>query len=338
MNILVIQTAFLGDVILTLPLVQALHARVAGAQIDLLVIPAAAPVLANHPSIRSVIVYDKHGNDAGVTGFTNILRRLRSGAYDAAIIPHRSLRSALLARLAKIQTRIGFDRSSGVWLLTDVVRYEASLHEVERNTKLLVPMGIAVGQREFPSLYPSEEDRTIVIEMLSALREDDRRKMVALAPGSVWNTKRWPKERFAALTKSLVSSGRTVVIVGGEADRLMGEEIVAASESPRALNAAGMLTPLQSAVLIGMSRCLVTNDTAPMHIAVAMRTPVVAIFGATVPSFGFAPYGERDVILETHGLACRPCSIHGGATCPITTFDCMLKIPVEAVLQEVAKL
>ena len=295
-------------------------------------------MLANHPSLRSVIVYDKHGNDAGVSGFTNILRRLRTGTYDVAIIPHRSLRSALLARFAKIPKRIGFDKSAGAWLMTEVVGYDASLHEVMRNAKLLEPMGIAVDQKEFPVLYPSEEDRAIVSKLLSALREDDRRTMVAIAPGSVWNTKRWPKERFAALTKSLASSGRAVVIVGGEADRQMGDEIVAASESPRAINAAGRLSPLQSAVLIAMSRCLVTNDTAPMHIAVAMRTPVVAIFGATVPSFGFAPYGERDVILETHGLACRPCSIHGGATCPITTFDCMIKIPVEAVLQEVAKM
>ena len=295
-------------------------------------------MLANHPSLRSVIVYDKHGNDAGVSGFTNILRRLRTGTYDVAIIPHRSLRSALLARFAKIPKRIGFDKSAGAWLMTEVVGYDASLHEVMRNVKLLEPMGIAVDQKEFPVLYPSEEDRAIVSKLLSALREDARRTMVAIAPGSVWNTKRWPKERFAALTKSLASSGRAVVIVGGEADRQMGDEIVAASESPRAINAAGRLSPLQSAVLIAMSRCLVTNDTAPMHIAVAMRTPVVAIFGATVPSFGFAPYGERDVILETHGLACRPCSIHGGATCPITTFDCMIKIPVEAVLQEVAKM
>ena len=88
---------------------------------------------------------------------------------------------------------------------------------------------------------------------------------------------------------------------------------------------------LQSAEVIRRCSLLVSNDSAPMHLAIAVETPVVAIFGATIPGFGFAPYGKHDAVIETDGLTCRPCSIHGGNTCPITTFDCMVRISSDVV-------
>ena len=101
------------------------------------------------------------------------------------------------------------------------------------------------------------------------------------------------------------------------------------------VSAAGDLTLLQSSSLIKRCRVVVSNDSAPMHLAVASRIPVVAIYGATIPAFGFAPYGKQDVIVETSGLSCRPCSIHGGERCPIETFDCMKRITADEAFRNV---
>jgi heptosyltransferase-2 len=164
-------------------------------------------------------------------------------------------------------------------------------------------------------------------------------RIVALAPGSVWATKRWPEEYYAALGRLLDDHGFSVVLVGGEDDRELCTRIADTFPGRRALVAAGKLTLLQSAELLRRCRIVVTNDSAPMHLAVAVATPVVAIYGATVPSFGFAPRGPRDRVVEREGLSCRPCGIHGGNSCPIGTFACMLEVQpgqVFSVLNEIA--
>ena len=162
--------------------------------------------------------------------------------------------------------------------------------------------------------------------------------MIAIAPGTVWNTKRWPSDRFAALAEKLVTRGARVVVVGGQDDSGLLTPYLSPGSIPRVAVAAGHLTILQSAELIRRCRVLVCNDSAPMHLAVAVRTPVVALFGATIPEFGFAPTGEHDIVLETKGLPCRPCSIHGGDVCPVKTFVCMMDIPVERVVEAVERL
>ncbi len=160
-------------------------------------------------------------------------------------------------------------------------------------------------------------------------------KLIAIAPGSVWNTKRWLPERFAGLADALLSAGMRVAFIGGRDDLALCKEIAAMVRAGDVAIAAGAFSILQSAELIRRCETLVTNDSAPLHLAVAMRTRVVAVFGATVPAFGFDPYGERDRVFETMGLSCRPCSIHGGDVCPIRTFDCMKRISVGDVLEAV---
>jgi heptosyltransferase-2 len=327
-SILVIQTAFLGDVVLTLPLVQITKRAFPSAQIDFLTIPRTASVLSNHPAIAEVIEFDKRGKDRGIGGILRMARDLRRRQYDVALIPHRSMRSAAVASLAKIPTRIGFNRSAGKLLLTDVVLYRKGVHEIERNIDLLKPFGVSRDGKELPSLYPSASDSAVVDALLKELGYYGS-SMIAVAPGTVWNTKRWPQERFSELVRRLARQKIPVVLIGGAEDVQMCREISGDNDHVRSV--AGRLSFLQSAELIRRSSALVCNDSAPMHLAAAMRTPVVAIFGATVPEFGFAPYGENDVVVETKGLECRPCSIHGGEKCPITTFVCMRDISAEAV-------
>jgi heptosyltransferase-2 len=154
-----------------------------------------------------------------------------------------------------------------------------------------------------------------------------------MAPGTIWNTKRWPKERFASLAVNFDEAGLEVVLIGGTEDEGICSEIRSLSKSSLVHDASGALTLLQSAELIRRCQLLVCNDSAPMHLATAVGTPVVAIFGATVPAFGFGPTGPFDVVVEVQGLKCRPCSIHGGEKCPIQTFDCMYGISHDRVFR-----
>ncbi len=337
-RILVFQTAFLGDVILTLPLVQVLHRKFPHAHIDFLTTPRAAEILRNHPAIHTVLEYDKRGDQRGVGGLLSISRLLRSLRYDVALVPHRSLRSAAIAAMSGIPIRAGFSTSAGRFLFTDIVVYEKNSHEIRRNLAFLKIFNIESTGKEFPALYPSNEDAGVIDQFLTQNKILDNEKIVALAPGSVWNTKRWLPERFSELAKNISNAGRRVVLVGGKEDEHLCREIEKGVMSANIFVAAGKLSVLQSAELLRRCKALVTNDSAPLHLAVAMRTPVVAIFGATAPSFGFAPYGDHDVVVETKGLTCRPCSIHGGAKCPIGTFECMVKISADTVFERVMQL
>lgn len=334
-NILVVQTAFIGDVVLTLPLVQALKEIFPQAHIDIVVTPRAKELCANHPSLRETIAYDKRGSDRGVRGLFKMVKSLRQKNYQLAIVPHRSLRSALLAWFLRIPVRIGFSKSSGRLLLTKTIQYRHTIHEIERNLSLLDGLEVEIPNKDLPRLYPSGDDCKVVDKLLFDFEVGHPEKLVALAPGTIWNTKRWLKESFASLAVNLDDAGFEILLIGGKEDEQRCEEIYKLSGSAHVYNMAGRLSLLQSAELLRRCKTLVSNDSAPMHIAVAMRTPVVAIFGATVPEFGFGPAGEFDAVMETKGLPCRPCSIHGGNKCPITTFECMNAISYEQVFLKV---
>ena len=332
-NILVIQTAFIGDAVLTLPLIQIIRKKFPASKVDIVVSPRSKDLFVNHPDIREVIAFDKRGKDRGVSGLLRLVKHLQSRSYDLALVPHRSLRSAALAFLVGVPQRIGFNRSTGRLLMTGTARYRTDLHEIDRNLSLLDALPIGSWQRELPRLYPSEADRKKVDKLLIELEVGHPEKLVAIAPGTIWNTKRWPKERFASLAVNLDDAGLEAVLIGGEDDESLCNEIRTLSGSSRVYDTSGALSLLQSVELIRRCKLLVCNDSAPMHFATAVGTPVLAIFGATVPSFGFGPTGPFDAVVETQGLKCRPCSIHGGDKCPIKTFDCMNNISHDRVFR-----
>jgi heptosyltransferase-2 len=309
-SIAVVQTAFVGDVILTLPLIQLLRERFRESAITAVTIPAAEEILAGNPAVIRTIVYDKHGADRGLRGILRTASRLRDAGVDAAIIPHRSLRSALLCRLAGIPVRIGFDISAGSFLLTHRVRYRTDCSEIERNIGLALPLGIPSPGLRFPRLYPPAADRLSVDAFLRQKWGNDSvmhmPPCVAVAPGSVWKTKRWPESSYASLIGSLTVEGWRVVLIGGAGDRDLCARLAAGAAPHLIADASGKFSLPGSAELIRRCAVLVSNDSAPVHIACAMGVPVVAIFGPTLPSFGFAPIGPRDRVAETAGLRCRP--------------------------------
>lgn len=334
-RVLVYQTAFIGDVILTLPLIQQIREFLGDVEIDVVVVPRAADVCRNHPAIDSIIEYDKRGRDRGWKGVLRLAAQLRERRYEIAIVPHRSLRSAFLALATLAPIRLGFRTLHGRLFFTGTVSRRGDLHEAARNLSLLERLGIRDVPLRPPRVYPSGEDRAAVDKLLESWGIPASRPLAACAPGTVWNTKRWPEDRFGELAKILAGDGYEVALVGGTEDIALCDRIAAAVLPQRIYSAAGRLSLLQSAELIRRCAILVSNDSAPMHLGVAVGTPVVALFGATVPEFGFAPYGPTDRIVEIRNLPCRPCSSHGGERCPIGTFECMLGLSAERVAHSV---
>lgn len=318
--VLVVQTAFLGDVVLTTPLL----ARLAGryGPVDVVTTPAAAPLLETHPAVREVIAYDKRGADRGLRGFRHLAERLAARRYARAFLPHRSWRTAALALAAHIPERVGFDDSPGRILYTRRMPRPRLAHE---STRLLALAG--PGRRGEPTprveLVATDADRAAAAAWLS--RQGVSGGFVAVAPGSIWGTKRWPG--YAELVAQM---REPVVVLGSAADAPLAAEVAAAAPG-RAHSAAGALSLRESTALIARASLLVTNDSAPLHLATGVGTPVVAVFGPTAPIQGFGPLGRKNLVVQEAGLWCRPCSPHGPQVCPFGHHACMQRIGVERV-------
>lgn len=326
---LVIQTSFLGDVVLTTPLLS--HLAAAG-PVDVVTTPAGGALLEGHPAVRRVIRYDKRGGQKGIGGLRALAAELKRSRYQTAYLAQGSWRSAALAWLARIPSRVGFDTSGGAPLYTTRVPYRKEWHHATRLFQLAVRDALRVTPA--PSLNPREADRGAVTALLSrAPFHKDR--FIVLAPGSVWATKRWPD--FAALVAALPADCG-IVVVGGAEDRPLATAVVAAAPD-RVLDATGQLSLLASAELIGRAAGIVTNDSLPQHLASAMGTPTVTIYGPTLPAFGFGPLAPRRAIVEhAPGLECRPCSAHGPQVCPRGHFRCMREISSRTVADSLTPL
>ncbi|WP_434003762.1 glycosyltransferase family 9 protein [Candidatus Dormibacter sp.] len=339
------QTSFIGDVILTTPLLARLAAD---GDVDVVTTPVGATLLASHPAVARLIVYDKRQDDTGPAGFLRVARAARAaGAVTRAYLAQGSTRSAALAIAAGCSTRVGFASSAGAWLCSERVEYRDDWHHARRLLSLAGDCVTATAQNAIasgegdrrsplhdhhrngddairPRLYPTADD----IAAVDALLLGQERPFVAVAPGSVWATKRWPK--FGELC-GLLGEDYDIAIIGGPGDADAAADIKRFVAPARVIDGAGNLSLLGSAEIIRRSLALVTNDSSPQHLASAMGTPTVAIFGPTVPSFGFGPLapGSRTVGLDD--LACRPCDRHGPRSCPLRHWRCMNDITPKEV-------
>lgn len=325
-KILINQTAFIGDVILITPLIRSAKELYPQAEIDVLVVPAAAKLLENNPHIRHVHRYNKRQKGE----FMKTLRLLKNEKYDMAISPHSSTRSHLLLYLAAIPHRLGFDRGIARGLLTAKIKHPKGIHKSQKNLALLS----LISQREFSfqtELFPSVQDVENVRNMLLPLRG---KRLIAVAPGSVWGTKRWHIEHYTQLCVMLDELGFGLVLTGSAAEKDLCDQILQAC--PNALSLCGETNLLESAAAIKEAELIICNDSGALHIANAMKTPVLAFFGPTVLSIGYFPFREGDKVFEVD-LECRPCSSHGPQVCPKGHHNCMKMIKPEAVFEYIKK-
>ena len=330
MKTLILQTAFIGDVVLAEPLIEGIMEKYPGAEISFLTIPYSAPVLMNHPRLKEVLVFDKRGGNS-LRNTREMVKTLKRRKFDLAIVPHRSLRSAAMVWMAGIPERIGFDRSAGKLLLTDRVEYRKDWHEVRRNLSLI---GLADAEIA-PRIYPGDKEMDKAEEFLRGAGIGGG--FTAIAPGSIWETKKWPEEYYHDLCCLMEVRGMPpVVLTGGPKEVEVCQKVAAGSQGYVQI-AAGKLNPLESAALISKAGVMIANDSAAGHIAAAVGTKVMSIFGPTVPDFGFAPYGKGNMVIGHPDLYCRPCRIHGSKECPEKHFRCMLEMKADRVLEEVVK-
>ena len=322
-KILIIQTAFLGDVVMSTPLIRAAREEFPESVIDVLTIPSTGIVFKHCPHVNQVLFFDKRKFFRKAISFIKLIFELRKGKYDLAISIQSSLTSSFLMMLGKIPERVGYRRQK---FLTRSVTHEKGLHIRERCISLMK----LFSDREFDlqtEIYWShqEEDRA---EQIIEKYRNRKQYLVGMAPGSVWNTKRWLADYYAMLLKQLEQTGVQVIMIGGGEDRLLCDQILKEATAKSAVNLAGELSILESAAVISRLNLMITNDSAPLHLANAVQTDVIAFFGPTVRRFGCYPYRPNDQMLEVD-LYCRPCSKHGGRKCPEKHFRCMKEIKPE---------
>jgi heptosyltransferase II len=328
---LVVQTSFIGDMVLTTPLIAELARR---GPVDVVATPANASLLAGNPDVAEVLVFDKRRSSRGLRGLARMARTIRDRHPDAAYLAQGSMRSAALATLGGCRERVGFSTSSGRALYTTRVRYRGELHHAERLWQLGAgEEARATADQLRPRLYPGGSERELVDSVIAGSPIVDR-PFVAVAPGSIWGTKRWPY--FAELARAIAPLA-PIAVVGGADDGALGRAV--SEEVGRGVvDVTGRLPLLASAELIRRAAVLVTNDSAPQHLASAMGTPTVTIFGPTVPEFGFGPLAPRSLSLGHPTLPCRPCHRHGPRECPLGHWRCMRELASAQVSGVVSQL
>jgi heptosyltransferase-2 len=337
MRILIAQTSFLGDVALSTPVFAAIKRCHPEARLTAWVRPDTAGILAGHPHVDALLVDDKRARDRGLASLRT-LGRLRAGRFDLVLALHKSFRTAWLLAAAQIPRRVGFRQSAGRFFYHRCIERDPTQHDVERNLSILAGIDIdpaTVISRPFVACSADAIDRFHALLRMQHVATD--LPLIAVAPGSVWATKRWTVDGYAAFLRALRDElGATPVLLGAVADRPYADAIQQAAGNI-GVNLVGQTDLSMLVAAIDQSAALVTNDSAPMHIAVARGTPVVAIFGPTSPRQGYGPYSERAVVVERE-LSCRPCSRHGGARCPIGTHACMKEISHRDVQRAVVAL
>ncbi|HEX6852600.1 MAG TPA: lipopolysaccharide heptosyltransferase II [Candidatus Polarisedimenticolaceae bacterium] len=316
---LVVQTAFLGDVVLTTPLLRALHGT--GAEVSVVATPLGCAVLDGAPFVARLRSYDKKKGEKGLAGTLRLGFALRRERFDVAIAAQRSFRSGVLVRLSGARERVGFDGAAGRWAYTRKVAWNADRHAVHRYLALFD--GPADPTPEL-AIDPGAAARVEALLLEHGVAPADG--VLAVAPGSVWGTKRWTPEGFRAVIEAAPARGLKPVLVGSPEERPLCDAIGGAPVL------AGTTGVAELTALLARSRALVTNDSGPGHVASAVGTPVVAVFGPTVPSFGYTPFGERNRIVELAGLDCRPCDRHGPQVCPLGHHRCMKDLHPSRVL------
>lgn len=331
-RILVIQTAFIGDVVLATAMLENLHAAYPSAKLDILVRQGANELFTNHPYMNQVHVWDKKKNK--YQHLFQIIKTIRSNKYDVVINVQRYLATGIITVLSGAKKTIGFDKNPLSFLFSEKVKHqfggaaqavstapnasatsphETSPHETSRNHTLLVSLTTAPVAK--PALYASAANFAAVKKFQSA-------PYICMSPGSVWETKKMPAKNWIDLINA-VPTNYSIYLMGAPNETALCEEILSGSSRGNVFNIAGQLNLLEAAALIKGAHLNYVNDSAPMHLASATDAPVTAIYCSTIPAFGYGPLSSVQFIVESpEHLPCKPCGLHGKKACPLGHFNC----------------
>ena len=359
---LLIQTAFVGDLLLTIPLARRLKELFPDRPLVLLCRQGLGDILLRAGVVDRVIEVDKK-NKRSWSEARQALRKDHQGQFHWVVCPHRSFRSAILVSSLRAKQKVGYKLWwNGIFFNQRVLRPMQEA-EVIRQLFLLKGLDSLTGERLEESLSQEVASSSISYQVpewsqmtLSSVvfasrdelfhrfisSENDSpidRRWIYVAPGSVWPTKRWTLTGYKDLVKKLLTQGYGVILIGSPDEAKICQEIVSDLQNPEGLlNLAGKTSLWQSLLLMSKASAVVSNDSGAMHMAVACGVPSVSIFGPTTMNLGYRPWQNRAQVIENKDLDCRPCGLHGHKKCPIGTHECMTSVPVQKVLQSVLSL
>ncbi len=313
-KILVIQTAFIGDVILATSLLEKLYKHYPDSQIDVLVRKGNESLLKGHPFVNKVLVWNKKQNK--ISNLLKISKEIRNQKYDLLINLQRFFSSGFIAARSKAKEIRGFKKNPLSLFFSKAFKHEISTdknspHEIYRNHQLIADLTDAKAEK--PKLYPSQAafEKTKIEE-----------SYITIAPSSVWYTKQLPSKNWILLMNKIPMDTK-IFLLGAPTDKTFCEDLASKSDHPNIVVKASELSLLESAALMSRAKMNYVNDSAPLHLASAMNAPVTAFFCSTVPSFGFGPLSDIQEIKQIEQpLACRPCGITGKKECPLGHFNC----------------
>jgi len=326
-SFLIIQTAFLGDVILATPLIEKLHQFYPDAKIDFLIRNGNEGLFEDHPFINKVLIWNKEQNKT--KNLFSLLKQVRKIKYDYVINLQRFVSTGFLTAFSNSKCKIGFNKNPFSFLFTNKIKHVIGTlshpkHECERNLDTIQPLTDSKFIK--PRLYPS-------VKHFENIKKYITEKYICIAPASVWFTKQFQKDKWIEFIQKIDSS-LTIYLLGGKSEHEFCENIRIESNNKNCINLSGKLSMLESASLMENAMMNYVNDSGPMHIASAMNANVAAIYCSTLPSFGFDPLSDKKFIIETpENLNCRPCGLHGLKNCPEKHFKCASTININELLK-----
>ncbi len=326
---LVLQTAFLGDAILTLPFIQALKTINPDAVIDVITIPADEPIFLSSPYVNKVFVLEKQGRQKGLLDTIRFARNFARQDYTRLYSLHRSFRSSLISWFTGIPERFGYANSIMSFVYKHRIKYRYDYHEVRRHLAFLDYEDCNINWKIKPEMRVTEEQLSEVETVLSPIAKKIKR--IALAPGSVWQTKRYPEEYFLEIIKYFCNKDYNILLLGGANETGLCDRLTI---SDAVHNLAGRLSVVESKLAIESAEILVTNDSASTHIGMAADAKTLTLYCSTTPAIGFFPYNAKSAWLSYDEPGCKPCGIHGYKKCPLGHFNCAHGLPPEEVINK----
>jgi heptosyltransferase-2 len=320
---LIIQTAFIGDVVLATSLVEKLQLNFPDSQIDFLLRKGNESLLWDHPFLHEVLVWDKQKGK--LRNLWKLLIAIRKREYDVVINVQRFGATGFLTACSGAGQKIGFDKNPFSLFFTKRITHQnVGEHEIQRNNELI--RGITDATVLRPKLYPSARDMEKVVQYQTD-------KYITVAPASVWYTKQYPQEKWVSFINK-VPENIIVYLLGSPADQDCCASIAGSVNAKQAISLCGRLSFLESCALMKNARMNYVNDSAPMHFASAVNAPVTAVYCSTIPAFGYGPLSDKKFIVEIkEDLYCRPCGLHGFSACPEKHFNCAMKISDEQLIE-----
>lgn len=306
-KLLVRGTNWIGDAVMTMPALRALRKGLPDTKISLLVRPWVAPLFGNNPDINEIIIYEKKYNS--LIGKLRLSSMLKTKGFCSSILFQNAFDAALIAFLSGIPERIGYNRDGRGFLLTNAIPFDnddRKMHHVDYYLNILRKAGIKA-EYSLPYIFLSIEERLMARDIL----KDLKRPVVGINPGASYgSTKRWPPDRFADVSRRIISElDGSAVVFGGQSEIGIAEEIVSnfqlSTLKSQLLVMAGKTGLRELSALISECDIFLTNDSGPMHIGYAVRTPLIAIFGSTDPALT-GPLGKGNIVIKKD-IDCSPC-------------------------------